>query len=142
MLWALSSMCFGAPTVPQVGGVVHLHICMHRKTRFVNWRRDWGDCRCQTWVLTRWRDILAPAPWVPIAGGIGVVVVLDVPEALTAGGLAAEHTRIAPQESLMHGMVERGQGRKTAQSADPWYLRELQIRFVHLLRRIAWPECL
>jgi len=104
---------------------------------------DWDDCRCQTWVLTRWRDILAPAPWVPIAGGIGVVVVLDVPEALTAGGLAVEHTRIAPQERLMHGMVERGQGRKkTAHSADPWYLQELQIRFVQLLRRIAWPECL
>lgn len=73
----------------------------------------------------------------PVAGEIGVAVVLDVPEASTAGGLAAEHTRIAPQESLMHGMVERGQGGNAAHSAVLWYLQELQIRFVQLLRRIA-----
>ena len=73
----------------------------------------------------RWRDILAPVPLTPIAGEIGVVVVLDVLKASTAGGLAVEHTRIAPQERLIAGMVERRQGWKTAHSADPWYLQKL-----------------
>src|SRR5215469_9309407 len=107
-------MYFGARVALQVGGVVHLHIGMRCKMRFVNWRRNWGDCRCQTWVLTRWRDIIALVPWMPIAGEIGVVVVLDVPEASTAGGLADEHEWIAPQGRLMPGMVGRSLGGKTA----------------------------
>ena len=68
--------------------------------------------------MTGWRDILAAASWMPTAGGIGVVVVLDVPEASTAGGSADEYTRTAPQESLIRVMVERSQGRKAAHSAD------------------------
>jgi len=78
----------------------------------------------------------------PIAGGIGVVVVLDVLEASTACGLVDEHTWIAPQERLMPGMVERSRGGKIAHSAHPWYLQKLQIRLVQLLKRIAWPEYL
>jgi len=69
--------------------------------------------------LTYWRDILAAEPWMSIAGGIEVAVVLDAPEASTAGGLAVEHMWTVPQESLMYGMVERRQGLKAAHSADP-----------------------